>query len=218
MCTILGIPRSTYYKAQNFVPSSRALENESYETEILSIFKKSLKRYGAPKIHKVLKGKGFSVSIKRVQRLMRKLEIRSIICEKYKPYNNPKEVIYQRQNIIKRDFSTKTINEKWVGDITYIHTITDGWCYLASVMDLHTRKIIGYSFSKSMDTAIITTAFNNAYKSQAPSGSLIFHSDLGTQYTSVDFIKQLKDHRVTPSYSMKGCPYDNACIESFHAI
>ena len=75
---------------------------------------------------------------------MRKLKIKSIVCERYKPYNNPKEVIYQRQNILKRDFSTKTINEKWVGDITYIHTITDGWCYLASVMDLHTRKIIGY--------------------------------------------------------------------------
>ena len=167
MCKVLGIPRSTYYKSHNFVPSSRAVENKNYETEILSIYNKSTKRYGAPKICKVLKSRGFSISIKRVQRLMRKLEIKSIVCQTYKAYNNPKEVIYQRQNIIQRDFSTKTINEKWVGDITYINTINDGWCYLASVMDLHTRKIIGYSFSKSMDTAIVMSAFDNAYKSQS---------------------------------------------------
>lgn len=217
MCKVLGIPRSTYYKTHNPICSKRAIENKNYETEIACIYKDSNKRYGAPKIHKVLQSKGFSISIKRVQRLMSKLGLKSIVSQKFRPYRS-ESVAYERRNLLKRDFSTESINQKWVGDITYIHTIKHGWCYLASVMDLHSRKIIGYSFSTAMDTQIIIAALDNAYKTQNPTGSLIFHSDLGTQYTSVEFTKRLMDYNITPSYSMKGCPYDNACIESFHSI
>jgi putative transposase len=85
-------------------------------------------------------------------------------------------------------------------------------------MDLHTRKIVGYSFSKTMDTSLIITALKNAYETQKPSGSVIFHSDLGTQYTSEAYAEQLKKYNMIASYSGKGCPYDNACIESFHSI
>ncbi len=217
MCKVLGIPRSTYYKSHTLKQSKRAIENEDYKAKILSIYNESHKRYGAPKIHSVLTNNGFKISVKRVQRLMRKLEIRSIVSKKFKPYSSD-SVIYQRKNILNRDFSTESINEKWVGDITYIHTIKHGWCYLASVMDLHSRKIIGYSFSKSMDTQTVIAALDNAYKIQRPNGPVIFHSDLGTQYTSVEFTNRLKEYNITPSYSMKGCPYDNACIESFHSI
>lgn len=217
MCNVLGIPRSTYYKSQKETQSKRATENKNYENEILTIYEDSRRRYGAPKIHKVLENKGFTLSLKRVQRLMRKIGIRSIVSKKFRPYSSESEV-YQRKNILNRNFSTQTINQKWVGDITYIHTLKDGWCYLASVMDLHSRKIVGYSFSKSMDTEIVISALDNAYKSQRPIGPIIFHSDLGTQYTSVEFTRQLKQRNMTPSYSTKGCPYDNACIESFHSI
>jgi transposase InsO family protein len=143
--------------------------------------------------------------------------IRSIVSNKYKPHNS-NSTAQERNNLIKRDFSTNSINEKWVGDITYIHTVKDGWCYLASVMDLHTRKIIGYSFSKSMDTKVVAAALDNAYKLQRPNGPLIFHSDLGSQYTSSEFTEHLSKYNITPSYSSKGCPYDNACIELFHSI
>jgi transposase InsO family protein len=148
---------------------------------------------------------------------MKKLSIASIVIKKYRPCRN-KAVIEERKNILNRDFSTTTINEKWVGDITYIHTIKDGWCYLASVMDLHTRKIVGYSFSKTMDSSLVIAALKNAYKTQKPNGSIIFHSDLGTQYISEAYRDQLTEYKMIVSYSRKGCPYDNACIESFHSV
>lgn len=217
MCRVLEIPRSTYYKFQDKTLCSRAIENKKYESEILAIYKKSCERYGAPKIHKVLTSQGYKISIKRVQRLMGRLNIMSVVIRQYKPYRSNTKIT-ERKNILRRDFSTKAINEKWVGDITYIHTMKEGWCYLASVMDLHTRKIIGYSFSKAMDTTLIIAALKNAYKTQKPNGSVIFHSDLGTQYTSDAYTRQLLKYNMTASYSGKGCPYDNACIESFHSI
>ncbi|MFR8041177.1 MULTISPECIES: IS3 family transposase [Clostridium] len=217
MCRVLEIPRSTYYKSKDETLCNRAIENKKYESEILAIYNKSSKRYGAPKIHEKLMQQGYKISFKRVQRLMGKLNIASVVVKQFKPYKSAGKII-ERKNIIRRDFSTKTINEKWVGDITYIHTMKEGWCYLASVMDLHTRKIIGYSFSKVMDTNLIIKALKNAYETQTPSGSVIFHSDLGTQYTSEAYADQLKKYNMTASFSRKGCPYDNACIESFHSI
>jgi putative transposase len=122
------------------------------------------------------------------------------------------------QNIINRDFSTTGINQKWVTDITYIHTIKDGWCYLASVMDLNSRKIVGHSMSKNIDTTLAIKALDNAYKLQKPAEGLILHSDLGSQYTSYEFGEYVKEHKLIHSFSGKGNPYDNACIESFHSV
>lgn len=217
MCKVLEVPRSTYYKSLDKRICSRAKETAKYSEEIVAIYEESGKRYGAPKIHKTLLQRGSNISIKRVQRLMKKLNISSIVIKKFKPHPSKTQIL-ERSNILRRDFSTNTINEKWVGDITYIHTKKDGWCYLASVMDLHTRKIIGYSFSKSMDAELVIASLKNAYYTQRPSGSVIFHTDLGSQYTSEAFTTQLKKYKMTASYSNKGCPYDNACIESFHSI
>ena len=122
------------------------------------------------------------------------------------------------ENVLNQDFTTTTINEKWVADITYVHTLRDGWCYLASVLDLHTKKVVGYKFSRTMTTEIVLEALQNAIQDQKPDPGLIVHTDLGTQYTSEAFQKLLKKHEMVPSFSRKGCPYDNACIESFHAI
>lgn len=215
MCKVLGVSRSTYYYLKTKKPSKRSLENAILEQEIKAIYDESKGIYGAPKIHKIL-SKKVAVSLKRVQRLMKKMNIRSIILKKYRPYSN-KVKIEERTNILKRDFSTNNINEKWTGDITYIHTIKDGWCYLASVMDLHTRKIIGYYFGKKMTTDLIIKALENAYTLQRPNKNLIFHSDLGSQYTSLEFISYVKNKGIIQSFSKKGCPYDNSSIESFHA-
>ena len=124
----------------------------------------------------------------------------------------------QLDNLLKRDFTTQTINEKWVADITYIHTLKDGWCYLASVLDLHSKKIVGYSFSHSMTTELVIKAFDNAHSSQKPSEGLVLHTDLGSQYTSSEFTHHTQNHHIKQSFSQKGCPYDSAYIESFHAI
>lgn len=184
---------------------------------IIKAHRDSSGRYGAPKIHQTLKKQGVSISLKRVQRLMKKAGIQSITYKKFRPYGK-KTSVEERANLLERDFSTSDLNQKWVTDITYIHTLQDGWCYLASVMDLHSRKIIGYSFSRKMTTDVVMVALNNAYQSQKVQPGLILHSDLGVQYTSQAVESYLQTKNIQHSFSHKGCPYDNACIESFHAI
>jgi putative transposase len=216
MCKLLKVSRSSYYKSLNQVESKRSIENKRLKEEILKIYNDNKKRYGAPKIHKILIRQGESISLKRVQRFMNELGIKSIVCKKYKPYSS-KNKVEERENILKRDFSTITINEKWVTDITYIHTLRDGWCYLASVMDLHSRKIIGCAFDKVMDTDLAIRAVKNAYECQKLNKQVILHSDLGSQYTSSRFSEYISEIKFIHSFSSKGNPYDNACIESFHA-
>ncbi|WP_442946280.1 IS3 family transposase [Oceanobacillus sp. MO10714A] len=217
MCETLDIPKSTYYQSLNKTESNRDRENRELTEKIIEIHEASKKRYGAPKIFKILKKQGHKVSFNRVQRLMKKAGIRSITVKKFRPTPS-KEKVEERENILKRDFSTTTINQKWVGDITYIHTLRDGWCYLASVLDLHSKKVIGYSFERSMTTDLVEKALENAYITQKPNDGVIFHSDLGSQYTSDSFAEKIQSYKMTHSFSHKGSPYDNACIESFHAI
>ena len=99
----------------------------------------------------------------------------------------------ERENVLEQDFTTTTINEKWVADITYIHTLRHGWCYLASVLDLHTKKVVGYKFSRTMTTELVLEALENAINAQKPGPGLIVHTDLGTQYTSEAFQERLKN-------------------------
>ncbi|WP_124050840.1 IS3 family transposase [Priestia endophytica] len=217
MCEVLTIPRSSYYSSFKKTVSKREQENQEITKEIQRIYLKSKARYGAPKIHKILLSNGFYLSLKRVQRLMRKAGIRSITKKKYRPYPS-KEKVVQLDNLLMRNFSTQTINEKWVADITYIPTVKDGWCYLASVLDLHSKKIVGYSFSRYMTSELVIEALQNACFSQKPRKGLILHTDLGSQYTSSEFTQYVQKHKIKQSFSQKGCPYDNTCMESFHAI
>lgn len=216
MCEVLKVPRSSYYQSFHKVKSSYAVENEAILARIKIIHAESKGRYGAPKIHHLLTQENFKVSMNRVQRIMKDAGIRSIIMKKYRPTSSTGQVI-ERENLLEQDFETATINEKWVADITYIHTLRNGWCYLASVLDLHTKKIVGYSFSTSMTTELVLQALANAIDVQQPEEGLILHTDLGSQYTSEDFDQALKEAKIDQSFSRKGCPYDNACIESFHA-
>ena len=154
MCTVLGVARSTYYKSFDKTKSAREVENEELKAAIIKIYKANKGIYGAPRIHHILTKEGFNVSIKRVQRRMTELGLCAITIKKYKPHSS-KKVTEGLENVLKRDFATTSINEKWVGDITYIHTIRDGWCYLASVLDLYSKKIIGYAFGKRMTNHLV---------------------------------------------------------------
>lgn len=217
MCKVLNVPRSTYYQSFVHTESNRDRENKQLTEEIKQIHQESKGRYGAPKIHQSLLKKGLRPSLKRVQRLMKKEGIRSIIVTKFRPQSS-KGTVVERTNHLEQNFTTTTINQKWVADITYINTLRDGWCYLASVLDLHSKKIVGYSFSRSMTTELVLQALHNAVSTQDPESGLILHTDLGTQYTSEAFENAVKALGIKQSFSRKGCPYDNACIESFHAI
>lgn len=188
MCRVLKYPRSTYYDKRKEKPENKwKTLNKKLQEDILKIYNESNKIYGAPKIREILKDIGYEkISIKRVQRHMKKLGIRSIVVKKYRPHRTKK--IYDKgENLLKRDFSTSKINETWVADITYIHSLRDGWTYLASILDLHTKKIVGYSYSKTMDTSLVLKALDNAIVSQKPGKGLIIHSDRGSQYTSKEY-------------------------------
>lgn len=110
---------------------------------------------------------------------MKKAGIRSIIIKKYRPHSS-KQKVEERENLLEQDFSTDSINEKCVADITYIYTLRDGWCYLASVLGLHSKKVIGYSISKTMTTDLVMKALENVCETQAPENELILHTDIGS--------------------------------------
>ncbi|WP_242860626.1 IS3 family transposase [Clostridium sp. KNHs205] len=217
ICKALKFPRSTYYKALVRVPSNRQLEADKFKAEIKKIWTDSKARYGAPKIHQVLISQGKSISLKRVQRYMIDMGLRSIVIKKFR-YHSERITTDQKKNILNRDFRTTGINQKWCTDITYIHTVRDGWTYLASVMDLHSKKIIGYAYDTSMTAELATQAVKNACLNVKVTEGILLHSDLGTQYTSKIFEDYLSLKGIIHSFSRKGNPYDNACIESFHSV
>lgn len=187
------------------------------KAEIKQIWKESKSRYGAPKIHNILTSRGIKVSLKRVQRYMSAMDIKSIVVKKFR-YHSEKVTSDDKENILNRDFKTISINQKWCTDITYIYTIKNGWTYLASVMDFHSKKIIGYAYGTSMTAKLAVKAVKNACMNVSDTKGIILHSDLGTQYTSRLFEDYLSSKEIIHSFSRKGNPYDNACIESFHSI
>lgn len=189
----------------------------AFQEEIKTVYFESKKRYGAPKIQKVLEQSGTKASLKRVQRHMANLGLRSIVTKKYKHHSNNTPVV-SRENILNRDFEATTINQKWVTDITYIHVLKEGWTYLASVMDLCSKKIIGYAYSTEMTAELAVDAVKNAALNVKNTEGILLHSDLGSQYTSQTFQQYVREKGFIHSFSRKGNPYDNACIESFHAV
>ncbi len=217
ICNAIKFPRSTYYKHINAKPSKRDIEILSFQEEIKKIYFDSKQRYGAPKIQKVLESKGIIASLKRVQRHMAKLGLRSIVVKKYK-HHNSKTKVEERENILGGNFEATTINQKWCTDITYIHVLKEGWTYLASVIDLYPKKIVGYAYGTKMTTELAIEAVQNATLNVKDVRGIIVHSDLGSQYTSHVFQSFLSGKGMIQSFSRKGNPYDNACIESFHSI
>lgn len=150
---------------------------------------------------------------------MKKLGLKSVTVKKFRPYGKSKKVDDTNKiNLLDRNFKSERLREKLVGDITYIYTKEIGWTYLAIVLDLSTVKVIGFSYSKKMDSQLVVDALNNVVDINRVSNETIFHSDLGSQYTSNEFEELLKKYNITHSYSKKGCPYDNASMESFNAI
>ena len=149
---------------------------------------------------------------------MTKQGLRSIVVKKYNHHGNHGTIPDDKKNILNRDFQADTINKKWCTDITYIHVRKEGWTYLASVMDLCSRKIIGYAYGTAMTAELATQAVRNACLNVKETKGIILHSDLGSQYTSQTFEGYLSEKQIIHSFSRKGNPYDNACIESFHSV
>jgi len=215
----MNINRSLYYYHLNNPQNSYEKSNELMEAEIKRVYEDSKERYGAPKITRILKSKGFKISEKRVSKIMRKAGLRSITVKKFNHCTSDKQDnTREYPNLLEQNFNAEKPGQKWVGDITYIYTLETGWTYLAIVMDLFDLKVIGWHYSEKMDTDLVIKAFQKASKSRKLEHDSIFHSDRGSQYTAKEFEKLLETMRIKHSYSKKGYPYDNASMESFNAI
>lgn len=221
MCQLLDIPRATYYRRINPTPTKRMQEQKLLDQRVFCLYHESDRIYGAGKIRYLLT-QNFSeyrkINLKRVQKSMKRQGIQSVSIKKFKAGKAAKRILKNYPNLLNQDFSTTALNQKWVADITYINTLDDGWCYLSTIMDLHSRKIIGYHFDQHMTTEIVEKALDEAILNRNICNGLILHTDLGAQYTSNKYEEKLKKLAISHSYSRKGCPYDNAGIESFHAL
>lgn len=213
----MKVTRSGYYAWLKNSTSAISQHKSKIKTEILSIYAKSKKRYGAPKIADALNKKGIKIAVRTVSKYMKELGIRSIIIKKFKPNKSAKKNL-PYENLLNQNFNTDQPNKAWVTDITYIWTRKHKWVYLASVMDLFSRKIIGYEISRKMDVSLVRAALLKAAAGRGSTNGIIHHSDRGSQYTSNEYLNLLKDMGFKISLSGKGNCYDNACIEAFHSI
>jgi len=217
MCQVLRVGRSGYYAWKHRTPGPRKQANQALVVQVRAEYQTSRQTYGSPRIHVALRRKGVACGRHRVARLMHQ----DGLCAR--PRRKTYPVTTQRQpgvipapNRLNQDFSAKAPNQKWVSDFTYIET-GEGWLYLAAVLDLFSRKVIGWAMSATMDAALVETALRMALLGRQPQAGLLHHSDQGSQYTSAAYLNCLNRALAQISMSRLGNCYDNAVIESFFA-
>jgi len=217
MCNVLKLNRSTVYKILNHQISNREIDRLDLESRIIDIFDEYDSVYGAPKIHELLLAQGYYASIKRIGSYMKRLNLKSIIKIKYRPFVKSKAPD-DKQNLMNKDFTTTATNQKWVMDITYIKTVQKGWTFLASVMDLNSRMIIGYVYEKHMRKEMVIESIKQAIDKAGFTEGLMVQSDLGSQYLSYEVESLLEKYGIIHSYSRKGSLGDNSPMEAFHSV
>lgn len=216
MCKVLKVSRSSYYSWLTRNPSNRSIDNQRLSDRIKEIYKLSRKTYGSPRITIKLQEEGYHVSRQRVARLMKKYNLKSIIRKKWVITTDSRHNYPVVENKLNRDFKVTRPSQVWVSDITYIRTY-QGWLYLTVIIDLYDRKVIGWSFSRSLKAAYTTIpAWMMATRNRLITQKLIFHSDRGIQYACNEFKNLLSSYKlVERSMSRKGDCWDNAVAESF---
>jgi putative transposase len=214
-CQVLGVSASGFYGWLNRRPSQRAMANQKLLGHIRRIHWDSHKRYGSPRVHAALRAEGHCVSRRRVENLMRINNLHAITKRRIRvTTTDSRHNLPVAPNIINRHFGASGLNQKWLADITYIFT-AEGWLYLAAVLDLYSRKIVGWAMRDHMRTELPLSALTMAIQRQRPQPGLIHHSDRGSQYASGDYQKALAATSITSSMSRKGNCWDNAPMESF---
>ena len=214
MCKVLGVSVSGFYSWKYRPSSKREIAEKRLLKSIQNIHQKSRKTYGSPRIYRSLKNSGENCSKVRVAKIMKKHGIRSKIKRKYKVTTDSKHSLPVAKNLLKREFSPETPNSSWSCDITYLWT-KEGWLYLAVVMDLYSRKIIGWNMNKRMTKDLVEKALIKGVRNRKSSTPVLVHSDRGSQYASYGYQGLLKLYGVQCSMSRKGNCWDNAPVESF---
>ena len=216
MCQVLEISASAYYEWQAEQESAHAQRDGELRELVRAIFADSKGRYGAPRIQRALAKKGTRISRKRVARLMRELGIRAKSARKYKATTDSNHRLPVAPNLLERRFETEAPNRVWVSDITYLWT-RQGWMYLAVIIDLFSRRIVGWGLQERMSASLVCESLDAAVRLRKPPPGLVFHSDRGSQYASKAFRRRLWRYRMQQSMSRKGNCWDNAVAESFFA-
>lgn len=217
-CALLKVSRAAYYRWSSAAPSARALEDEELFTEILAAHKASRGTYGAPRITRALRARGLRASRKRVARLMARRGLAGRARRRTKRTTTPDPAARKAADLLRRDFApdSHAPDAVWCGDISYVRT-WEGWAYLATVIDLSSRRVVGLAMADHLRTTLVSEALAMAVAQRRPKEGLIFHSDRGCQYTSGDFRKLLTRHKIVQSLSRPGQCWDNAVAESFFA-
>jgi putative transposase len=216
MCQVFQVDRSGYYAWRKKPKGFRALANEQLDQQLKEAFDRHKKRYGAPRLTYELKAQGLICSKNRIARRMKALNLQAQGKRRFKPSAQQEAALAHRvvDNVLNRDFTATAINQKYVADITYIPTAA-GWLYLAVVIDIFSRAVIGWSMQSTMTQQLVIDAFLMALKKRNYPRKMIFHSDRGSQYCADAFQKMLTLYHCTISMSRRGNCWDNSVAESF---
>jgi transposase InsO family protein len=214
LCRALGVSKSGFYAWKRRRPSKREQSDRKLMTSIVDIFERSMSTYGSPRVHAELREQGTRVGQKRVARLMRLRGLRALVPKRRKKRVPPGVELAPAGNVLDRAFDVAAPNRCWAADITYVWT-WQGWLYLAVVIDLFSRRVVGWAAGDHMRTSLVLEALDMAIGRRVPGDGLLHHSDRGSQYASDDYTRRLRRHGIECSMSRRGDCYDNAVVESF---
>lgn len=216
-CRLLEVSRAAYYQRRAGTPSARAAADAVLSVKIASIHKESEGTYGSPRVHQVLRRQDAGCGKRRVARLMRAAGLQGRRKKRWRTTTITDPAAQAARDLIGRDFAPRPgTDRRYAGDITYIAT-WQGWAYLATVIDLSSRKVVGWALADHMRTSLVEDALSMAFTQRRPAGGLIFHSDRGAQYTGKDYAALAAANGVVLSVGRKGECWDNAVAESFFA-
>lgn len=214
LCKVFGVSRSCYYAWCQSILSQRARETEGLKSQVKSIFTQGRENYGSRRIRNKLISMGFQVSRRRVRKLMKEQNLNCKTKRKFKVTTDSKHSNPVAPNILDRKFEVAEPNKAFVGDITYIWT-AEGWLYLAIVLDLFSRRVVGWSMNERMKASLVNDALTAALWKRKPNKGLVWHTDRGSQYASDSHRELIASHEIIQSMSRKGNCWDNSVAESF---
>ena len=217
-CALLEVSTSAYYQWSRHLPSARASADAVLGERIERIHRASRGTYGVPRVHAQLRHDGVCVGTRRVSRLMRERGLAGRCRRRFQRTTIPDPHAPVAVDLLQRDFAVdaRELNQAWCGDITYVRT-WEGWLYLATVIDLGSRRVVGWAMADHMRSTLVVDALRMAVESRRPPAGLIFHADRGSQYTARDFSRLLADHAIRQSHSRPRQCWDNAVAESWFA-
>ncbi len=216
LCRVVEVSRAGFYAWRLRPKAARSLQDQALAVEVAAVYAGSSGRYGSPRVHAELRSRGHHSGRKRIARLMREQGFRARHKRRYRTTTDSRHGLPVYSNLLARRFDVLRPDTAWVTDITYIWTL-EGWLYLGVILDLFSRRIVGWSMSERIDRQLAMDALQMALAHRRPQRGLLHHSDRGSQYASHDYQRLLADHGIVSSMSRRGDCWDNAVAESFFA-